>query len=409
MSKILITFIGTGSLNTKNEHQREYRKAKYLIENQEYETSFVADALFRHYKLDTVYFIGTAKSMWEEVYSKFSGEEQNEDLYLELAEIVEKSNKDTLIDEPKLLSAIRSVEESLPQKPKIFLIRYGLNEEELWQNFKILNEILEKIPENAEVYLDITHSFRSLPIFALVSIFYLQSVKEKKITLKGIFYGMLDIISETNGRAHVINLEPIATMIEWIKAAQSFKDYGMGDNIIPLLESEHIRKRIQEFSNFLQLNYISEIATQVSQLNSIKSQLDGLTIPAQLTLMPIIERFTKIFQGKEKIWQKQLALAEWHAENKHYGLAYIDLVEAIVSYVCEREKLKIDILDERDKAKDKIRADSKYEVISKIYKKASKIRNKIAHAVPDKQADKLKDIEALKKYIKEFKEFVKNA
>jgi hypothetical protein len=72
MAKILISSLGAGRPTGANEDSvREYRTAKYKIENQEYEDSFVASALDRHLKLDGIIFIGTIKSIWEEVYRSF--------------------------------------------------------------------------------------------------------------------------------------------------------------------------------------------------------------------------------------------------------------------------------------------------------------------------------------------------
>jgi hypothetical protein len=68
MAKILISSLGAGRLTGENENSvREYSTVKYQIDNQEYEDSFVASALYKHLKLDDIIFIGTVKSIWEEV------------------------------------------------------------------------------------------------------------------------------------------------------------------------------------------------------------------------------------------------------------------------------------------------------------------------------------------------------
>jgi hypothetical protein len=72
MTKILISFVGTGSLDKNNQSVRAYRKAQYEIQGKTHETSFVAEALAKHLEIEKIFLIGTAKSMWEEVYLKFS-------------------------------------------------------------------------------------------------------------------------------------------------------------------------------------------------------------------------------------------------------------------------------------------------------------------------------------------------
>jgi CRISPR-associated Csx2 family protein len=401
MTKILISFVGTGSLDKNNQSVRAYRKAQYEIQGKTHETSFVAEALAKHLEIEKIFLIGTAKSMWEEVYLKFSSN-TNEKFWENLAHFVENANKDTNINASEVLDLKENLEKSLPSGSKIFFIRYGLNDTELWENFRVFNQVFQDLPDNAEIFLDITHSFRSLPVFAMVSMFYLQDVIGKKIKLQGIFYGMLDVMRETNNKAQVINLKPLVEMLQWVKAAQPFRKYGMSYELLSLLENENIKEIMKDFSDFLQLNYINEVATQVSQINNIRGRLSELSEPAQITLEPILNDFSKAFQNQQNISQKQLTLAKWHNKNMNYGFAYINLIEAMISYVCECEKLTpVEKKENREKAKDLLHKEAKYRPLFDIYQNANSIRNKIAHAIPNGKADKQKDIENLRKYIDE--------
>ena len=67
MSKVLIAGIGTGRRNREQGQDtqlREYDSANYIIDNKEYQTDFVAQALIKHYRPDQVILTGTARSMW---------------------------------------------------------------------------------------------------------------------------------------------------------------------------------------------------------------------------------------------------------------------------------------------------------------------------------------------------------
>ena len=92
MSKILISPLGAGALKKDSiESIGRYRKATYKIAGEEYETSFVASALYKHLELDDIIFIGTVKSMWEEVYFSFCSEKGimiDEDYWEELSKII---------------------------------------------------------------------------------------------------------------------------------------------------------------------------------------------------------------------------------------------------------------------------------------------------------------------------------
>ena len=86
MAKILISFLGTGRINKEGKSKREYEKAKYEIDGQLYEETFVTKALDTHYNIDKVFYIGTLKSMWEEVYRSYRDVENlDEDVYFQLA------------------------------------------------------------------------------------------------------------------------------------------------------------------------------------------------------------------------------------------------------------------------------------------------------------------------------------
>jgi len=45
-------------------------------------TSFIADALNKHINFDQIFLIGTKKSIWDEAYIAFAGEDENYQLKL---------------------------------------------------------------------------------------------------------------------------------------------------------------------------------------------------------------------------------------------------------------------------------------------------------------------------------------
>ena len=78
MAKILISSLGAGSVTGVTENSiRKYRTTTYRIDGKDYQDSFVASVLYKHLKLDGIIFIGTVKSIWEEVYSFFYQERYN--------------------------------------------------------------------------------------------------------------------------------------------------------------------------------------------------------------------------------------------------------------------------------------------------------------------------------------------
>jgi len=78
MAKILISSLGTG-----RRADGSYSKAKYEINKKIYETSFIADALNKYLDFDKIFLVGTRKSIWDEAYMVFGGEDEGylEELY----------------------------------------------------------------------------------------------------------------------------------------------------------------------------------------------------------------------------------------------------------------------------------------------------------------------------------------
>ena len=75
MSKVLISFLGTGPVDNKNKgrNERHYKDASYRFDSGfTIEKSFIALALKEYYKIDRLILIGTVHSMWERVYEEFS-------------------------------------------------------------------------------------------------------------------------------------------------------------------------------------------------------------------------------------------------------------------------------------------------------------------------------------------------
>ncbi|SES91624.1 TIGR02221 family CRISPR-associated protein [Anaerobranca gottschalkii] len=196
MAKVLITIIGTG-----NPINRSYKPALYKIGDKEYETEFIAKALVQHYQIDKIFMLGTAKSMWEEVYLSFSKEEDQDKMLSRAGKIEEKIKKGgydkCLIDEGDLKLISNTIEEYLGyQGSKCYLLKYGLNDQEIMENFNVFLEIEKELNDGDEIYLDITHSFRSLAIFQYMMINFAENVSKKDIKIKGIFYGMLDVYGQ---------------------------------------------------------------------------------------------------------------------------------------------------------------------------------------------------------------------
>lgn len=392
MAKILISPIGAGSLDSKNKSARAYRTASYCIDNKQYDKTFIASVLYEHLNLDGIIFIGTVKSMWEEVYRFFCQEKLvdcDENYYLSLVEKIEKLNYTSSLDELDL----SPIEEVLGSRSKCILIKYGLNEEELQENFDSIIKVIDCLKTGDEIYIDITHSFRSLSIFLLLVIIFINDlIDDKEISVRGIYYGMLDISREI-GNAPVVNLQLLFNLIQWIKGAYSLKEFGNGYLISDLLEQQGenaLASEIAEISDVINLNYLPDIKKKGIYLKTAlkKSQNNTPFKYLKNILEKSIQNFT-VQSKSERESEFQLRLAKWYFDNKRYATGYITLAEAIVTYACEISGRNFNNKEHRDRAKDDLWNGNNE--LSDIFRDINPIRTLIAHASFDKKRTSYKE------------------
>ena len=76
---------------------------------------------------------------------------------------------------------------------RIQRIPFGKNEDEIWEIFDLM---VENIEDRDEIYLDITHGFRSLPMMATAIVDYAEQIYD--IKLIDIFYGAYEAKDDDN-------------------------------------------------------------------------------------------------------------------------------------------------------------------------------------------------------------------
>ena len=83
------------------------------------------------------------------------------------------------------------------------------------------------------VIFDITHGLRSLPFLVFLFAAYLKAAKQ--VTIQAIYYGALELKSENNGLAPVIDLSEFVSMIDWVTASTQFVETGDARQLSKLL------------------------------------------------------------------------------------------------------------------------------------------------------------------------------
>ena len=399
-------------MGEKNKETGTYRVANYKIENKVYEQrSFITSALEEHYGIDKTIFIGTTGSMWDNLYEFYSNKYQkdyDENYHLDLMGVIDNATMDTDINSLNLLK----FNETFKDKILGIVTKYGMNE----------------LEDGDEVYLDITHSFRYNAFWMFLVMNYLTDVEDKNITVKAITYGMLE--AQKDGVAPVVDLNAFYKILQWIKGANNFKNYGNSYLIEKNIENEKLSKKLKNFSDALNMNYIASLRQSINSLKKLEDDIGNLEGPAKLIIPKVIKDFMDRFASEDKDYLFQAKLAKWHFDQKRYAMAYININEAIIGFVMDT--LEFPLLsadkkkDENKLAKDwlnmvisrheankiypnfKADKDNKelYEYI-KIFEHSRRVRNEIAHSIGGKDTA-VNDIDSLKKYCDKIIDLLKN-
>ncbi len=159
-------------------------------------------------------------------------------------EAEEKNWNDAQDDDGKLLQGLKTRLESLSPAPlwENVHIPSGKNRDEIWQIFKT---VFEKIEDGDQIYLDITHAFRSLPLLSLVILNYAKVTRNVKI--RAISYGAMEAIGPGNKvkempvaerNVPVFDLLAFDQLLDWTVAMDRFTGAGDASMVADLAQRE---------------------------------------------------------------------------------------------------------------------------------------------------------------------------
>jgi len=126
-------------------------------------------------------------------------------------------------------------------------IEEGYDNKEIWSIFQTVYDLIEI---EDEVYFDITHAFRSIPIFTNTLLNYARFLK--KIKVESIYYGAFEKLGYASDVkkmpieqriAPVLNLIDIVQLQDWAFAASHFLVNGKTNKIIELIKIDNASLR----------------------------------------------------------------------------------------------------------------------------------------------------------------------
>lgn len=410
MAKILIAGIGGGE-----KRDGKYRETNYSLEGKIYKNrSFIASVIEEHFQIDKTIFIGTVGSMWDNLYEYYCKKyniDYDEEYAMSLFETIIEANKDMDISQLK----IEKFNEIFNGKIEGRVTKYGVDSEQIFDNFNIILNLQDTLKDGDEVYIDITHSFRSNAMWMFLVMNFITDLLDKNIEIKMISYGMFEISDRTNNITPIIDLNAFYKLLKWIKGAQSFKNYGNSYLLLDNIENEELRKKLKTFSHAMNLNYIGTLKQNLDSLKKLLPEIEGMKGPGKLLIPQIVKEFVKEFDGVKKDFILQIRLAKWHYKQSRYAMAYININEAIKGYVADElrelypDKNEEELLDYAKKwffklepriSRPNFKKDSENKKIieyCKIFDHSRRVRNEIAHSLGQKESA-INDITSLENY-----------
>lgn len=242
-------------------------------------------------------------------------------------------------------------------RPKIECktIPEGFTKEEVWKIFDIVTDIIE--PEY-EIYLDITHSFRSIPLFSTTLFDYLKVMKGTE--LKHIYYGafeklgpayMVKDMPHEKRIAPIIDMADIISLQETIMAAHDYFHFGKLSSISKTNkddcnENKKIKFAITKLKEQLRLLdfYINTCKLDKIKagkfLNEINKYFDtalsALTNKAEKLLLEKVHQDLKARFKPENDNKNIESAIDWAYKNGMLQQAYTLGQEYVINLTCDK-------------------------------------------------------------------------
>lgn len=241
----------------------------------------------------------------------------------------------------------------LPVPVEGIFIPEGFSIDEIWKIFGI---VYDKLHEGDEIYFDVTHAFRSIPMFSMVLFNYAQFMQATQI--RAINYGAFEKLGPAykvkdtpleQRIAPVIDLMPLVELQQYTDIASSLMTFGRINKLGDTLSDDHIGKAsdvvknirtgIEEFDTDLLANRMDKIKSGKSILkihNCAKAACKSQDIP--LPIKRVIQRLDCELGSfvPHNSYQNVEAAIEWAVKYKMLPQAYTLGQEYIISLVADR-------------------------------------------------------------------------
>ena len=225
---------------------------------------------------------------------------------------------------------------------------HGNNEDEIWTIFA---KTFSRLQEGDELYFDLTHGFRYLPMLVMVLINYSKFLKNASV--KSITYGNYESRNEQN-EAPIIDLLPLSALHDWTYAAGQFLDSGNVQRLIELSKTKirpvMISSKGKDEEAVMLSGFTKSLGDVVEDMQTCRGtnimnlvnlvQLRKYITEIQSTfikpLNPVFEKVKLRFECFNEIGHPSnlFEAAKWCLDNGLYQQSITILQEGILTYLC---------------------------------------------------------------------------
>ncbi|NLX18728.1 MAG: TIGR02221 family CRISPR-associated protein [Desulfobulbus sp.] len=267
-----------------------------------------------------------------------------------------------------LESTLNSLDLAVPVE--LVTVPSGKTEEEIWDIFEIIFNLLQK---EDNLYFDITHGFRSLPLLAMTVLNYAKAMKN--ITVRAISYGALEALGKVpevkkmplaDRNVPVFDLVSFDRLQDWVIGVDRFTASGDTAQISRLANSDirsilketkgkhddaqairELSKHLSNFSTALTTCRGLKISDRASSVNKSLEQIKKTNLIRPLE--PVLEKIKPLladFSGDAIA--DGLAAAQWCYTHNLYQQGYTILNETMITFVVN-QFLGTDGTDKQDR------------------------------------------------------------
>ena len=239
----------------------------------------------------------------------------------------------------------------------------GKDENEMWTIFETAFKLLN---DGDELYFDLTHSFRYLPMLILVLGNYAKFLKNAKVC--SITYGNYEARDVTANEAPIVDLIQLSALQDWTFATADFLKNGYADRLVeladrglnPLMRNEATRtedtKRLKSFVNNLKIFSLDmqtcrgQNIIDASPIKKIKLDIESLNKVVIPQLEPVLQQVSDSVDAFDDAGSVMNAFkaAQWCYDNQQYQQAITYLEEGIISYFCINHGIAIEDRNKRE-------------------------------------------------------------